>query len=1472
MGGQPRNKLARLNSTDPATNVLSFDTASVTWQRGGSATEVWRTTFDYTTNGSDWISLGEGLRTASGWALTGLSLPTAAIVRAHGFVSGGSWFVESLAGPPLLLSQPYGTTIPATQNFGFSVSAVGGLPVTWQWLKNGVPVSDGGNVWGAQTSTVNMTNVLGPNSGQYQVVVSNAWGSITSQVATLTVLDPYALSGPGNQSVNAGQAASFSVNAIGTTPLQYQWRLDGSALASATNVSLLISNTAGADAGAYTVVVSNSWGALTTGVATLTVNLALPDSFNPGSRSTASQILLQPDGKVLVSSAFGLVNNPKYLGRFNPDGSPDPGFLYTNTLGEASVPGCLALQTDGRIIGSGLGRSQSWTLLRLLSNGLLDTLFTNALSGPVYGLAQSADKMAWVGGSFTLGTPAILTNLALLGANGAVNTNFLCAVNNTIDALALQQDGNLLAGGTFTLANGQTATRLARFDLLGQLDTTFNASANNTVYCSLVQPDGKILVAGNFTTLDGPTVNRVGRLNPDGTLDSAFNPNVNNTVYSMALQADGKIIIAGAFTTVSGLPRNRVARLNPDGSLDLTFNPNASGTVYAVGLQADGAVVIAGSFSQLTGQYRTNIARLAPTDPATQALSYDGVRLNWTRGGSSPEVWHTTFEMSTNGTDWLYLGAGQRVAGGWRLGFVSLPAHANARARGFVTGGQNNAASWFVENNLGPALVTSQPASRTNLAGTTASFWVTGGGTAPLSYQWLKAGQPLTDGGNTSGSMTPTLTLSNVLGADAAAYSAIISNASGSVTSRVAYLTVLEPIITQQPTNQIGNAGQSATFAVAAIGSAPFTYQWRKNGTNISAPNSATLTLANLSRADVASYSVLVSTPYGSALSSNAALSVNLAMPDRVNAGAAPGGQVRAIAVQPDGRIVVGGSFTNLAGQPRNYLGRFNADGSLDTAFNPGADNPVNCLAVQADGKLLLGGYFQTVAGQTRTCIARLGADGSLDTNFSPTISLGGTPFVNALVVQPDGKILVGGQLGLLDGAFLPNIGRLNPDGSLDPTFSSSVNSPGILSVALQADGRILLGGLFCNNWCYLDRLSPNGTLDSTFNLAPSSVINAIVVQPDGKIIIGGAFSSLLSTTRNYLARLNTNATLDTFNPGANGPVNTLALQADGKILVGGSFSTLGGQPRANLGRLNPDGSIDTAFFPSANSNVVALALQPDGAVLVGGDFTNLSGVARAGFTRLAPTDLAGQYLSSDSQSITWLRAGPTPEVSRITFETSTDGAAWLNAGSPARIPGGWRLSGLALSRDTVIRARGYASGGYYSSSGFFVESIAQVLAQPSILSADGALGFHSRQFGFNTRAVPGQVVVIEATMDWQTWIPIQTNLVSTAGASIILGDSVLFSFTDPQSSLYPRRFYRARLYEGVPPPSISTSANFGFQSNRFGFNLASLQGQTLVVDASTNLVNWTAILTNTMSSVSFYFSDPATPNFPRRFYRVREQ
>ena len=284
--------------------------------------------------------------------------------------------------------------------------------------------------------------------------------------------------------------------------------------------------------------------------------------------------------------------------------------------------------------------------------------------------------------------------------------------------------------------------------------------------------------------------------------------------------------------------------------------------------------------------------------------------------------------------DWLNLGVGTRISGGWQLAGVSVASNVNLRGRGYLTGGSRS--SWLLETIIGPLVLVSQPLSCTINAGTMATFSVVAGGTEPFGYQWRKGAVNLSDGGNVSGATTPILTLSNVFGADAGAYSVVITNVYGSLTSAVATLTVVDPVITYQPASQFTNSGQSVILSVTAVGTAPLTYQWRQDGVPRAGATASSLTLTNLQGADAGGYDLVVANQFGSATSAVALLTVNLASVD-TSFNPNPDGEVFALAVQADGKIVMGGRFGSLGGQTRYSLGRLYANGTLDSSFNPGA-------------------------------------------------------------------------------------------------------------------------------------------------------------------------------------------------------------------------------------------------------------------------------------------------------------------------------------------------------------------------------------------------------------------------------------------------------------------------------------------------------------------------------------------------------
>jgi uncharacterized delta-60 repeat protein len=293
-------------------------------------------------------------------------------------------------------------------------------------------------------------------------------------------------------------------------------------------------------------------------------------------------------------------------------------------------------------------------------------------------------------------------------------------------------------------------------------------------------------------------------------------------------------------------------------------------------------------------------------------------------------------------------------------------------------------------------------------------------------------------------------------------------------------------------------------------------------------------------------------------------------------------GHVSSLAVQPDGKIVVVGGFYYAGSRiTKNHVARLNPDGSLDTTFNTG-DNPgvvpvvnpnpwrgIYTVALQPDGKIIIGGGFGLARGVSKKGIARLNPDGSLDTSFNIGDNPGTDYRVYSAVVQPDGKIVIGGYFSTARGVTQNGIARLNPDGSLDTTFNTGDN-PGVMhtdvrEVALQTDGKIIIGGNFTttrgitqNN---IARLNPDGSLDTTFTTGTNGAVHAISLQPNDKILVGGNFTTTNGVLQNRFSRLNPDGSLDTTfnnspNPGTSGSVSTIAVLPDGKILLGGVLGT----------------------------------------------------------------------------------------------------------------------------------------------------------------------------------------------------------------------------------------------------------------------------------------------------------------------------
>ncbi len=342
---------------------------------------------------------------------------------------------------------------------------------------------------------------------------------------------------------------------------------------------------------------------------------------------------------------------------------------------------------------------------------------------------------------------------------------------------------------------------------------------------------------------------------------------------------------------------------------------------------------------------------------------------------------------------------------------------------------------------------------------------------------------------------------------------------------------------------------------------------------------------------------------------------------------------INSLILQPDGKLLAAGEFILMNRQNRQHVARENTDGSLDMSFAEGlvVDGSVRSMVLQStNNKVYIMGSFSMVNDFPYKYLARLTSAGALDTTFNPG-SGPDNPVHSAAETFVDGqrKLLIGGAFTVYNGIARRGIARVNDNGSTDKAFDPGAGIDGtIYSIVVQRDGKILIGGDFTSVDSEprnsLARLNSDGSLDTTFDpgLGLESAVRTIVLDFDDTILIGGVFSSIQGKTKHSVARIKPDGMLETkfdVGIGANGPIYALALQQDGKILAGGDFTEFGDYLSSRITRLNSDGSSDPTinFGSGANGFIASIAVQADRQILIGGGFTDFDGSPRKHLARI---------------------------------------------------------------------------------------------------------------------------------------------------------------------------------------------------------------------------------------------------------------
>src|SRR5256886_1114876 len=236
---------------------------------------------------------------------------------------------------------------------------------------------------------------------------------------------------------------------------------------------------------------------------------------------------------------------------------------------------------------------------------------------------------------------------------------------------------------------------------------------------------------------------------------------------------------------------------------------------------------------------------------------------------------------------------------------------------------------------------------------------------------------------------------------------------------------------------------------------------------------------------------------------------------------------VNVVIPQPDGKVIAAGRFTFANNVARNRIARFNFNGSLDTTFDPGtgADGEITAAVLQPDGRIVVAGLFTSFNGFTHNRVCRLNANGSVDQTFG--LGSGINNAALALALQTDGRIIVGGQFSSVDLTPRSNLARLNNDGSVDLSFDPGSGPSGdVNAIVIQPDGRIVIGGTFIGYNGFAPRgIAPglgNGALDPSFDsgVGTGGNVFALALQHNGQIVLGGRFAQYSGTHLTFISRV----------------------------------------------------------------------------------------------------------------------------------------------------------------------------------------------------------------------------------------------------------------------------------------------------------------------------------------------------------------
>ena len=450
------------------------------------------------------------------------------------------------------------------------------------------------------------------------------------------------------------------------------------------------------------------------------------------------------------------------------------------------------------------------------------------------------------------------------------------------------------------------------------------------------------------------------------------------------------------------------------------------------------------------------------------------------------------------------------------------------------------------------------------------------------------------------------------------------------------------------------------------------------------------------------------------------------------NPGVGANGPVNVVVRQPDGKVLVGGAFTTFQGQPWKGLVRLNINGGIDTSFGSpggilgGVDPRVEAIALQEDGRIVIGGEFTSYRGVSANRLARLNSSGSPDGSFRAPSDLNGT--VKSLAIWTSGRIFAAGAFTVAAGHPLGGVVLLTGSGQREFSFGLETGANGTVNeIRVISTGRLVVVGNFTAfndvSRSGIAVITSAGQNDTRFEPGTGftfTSIETVLVRENG-LLVGGNFTAYRDQACRALALIGHDGALDhEVNPlllgnDANGsPPVVHALAQDDRpgydpgFLVGGSFSVNGATSRRNLIRHSSiTNQVDTDFqVGSINGSVQAIAKIPTSREMtICGTFTSVQSTARAGIARLdrllppaTPQGLVVTEVGHFSLRLDWDAAA---RADQYVLEKSLNGTTgWsIVVGSPYNQAGPAYASGLEPATTYYLRVSSRNSSGDSSPS-----------------------------------------------------------------------------------------------------------------------------------------------------------------------------